>query len=68
MAVGKRLLDGPDAAARVRGVERLGAIGTSEASLATKFYTRPPAAARAAIAAQAARFGEAFGVPCAIAD
>jgi hypothetical protein len=43
-------------------------IGTREASLATKFYTRPPVAARAAIAAQAARFGEVFGVPCAIAD
>jgi HEAT repeat protein len=31
IAVGKKLLDGPDSAARVRGVERLGAIGTSEA-------------------------------------
>ncbi len=42
-------------------------LGPKAASVTTKFYARPSAAARAAIAAEAARYGEMLGVPCAIA-
>jgi hypothetical protein len=41
-------------------------LGPKAATVTTKFYGRPSAAARAAIAAQAARYGETLGVPCAV--
>jgi hypothetical protein len=41
-------------------------LGPKSASVTTKFYGRPPAAARAAIAAQAARYGDTLGMPCVI--
>jgi hypothetical protein len=41
-------------------------LGPNAASVMTKFYARPSAAARAAIAAAAKRYGETLGVPCAI--
>lgn len=41
-------------------------LGPTAARVTTKFYGRPAAAARAAIAAQAARYGDTLGVPCVV--
>jgi hypothetical protein len=41
-------------------------LGPNAASVTTKFYGRTSAAARAAIVAQAARYGETLGVPCVV--
>lgn len=41
-------------------------IGPRTASVALKYYARPSAAARVAIGAQAGRYGDVLGVPCAI--
>jgi hypothetical protein len=40
------------------------AIGPRAATIGVTFYAQPSAAARAAIVAEAARYGQALGVPC----